>query len=57
MDRLLDTGESLLDASSLFRDFPTMFKIQSTPLIKDALVPVPLSFIEGVSFIEGFWSS
>ena len=29
--------------------------IQSTPLIKDALILVPLSFIEEVSFIEGFW--
>ena len=31
--------------------------IQSTPLIKDTLVPAPLSFIEGVSSTEGFWSS
>ncbi len=31
--------------------------LQSTPLITDTLVPRPLSFIEGVSFIEGFWSS
>ena len=32
-------------------------RIQSTPLIKDTLVPAPLSFIEGVSSTEGFWSS
>ena len=31
--------------------------MQSTPLIKDTLVPAPLSFIEWVSFIGGFWSS
>ena len=31
--------------------------LQSTPLIKDTLVPAPLSFIEGVSSTEGFWSS
>ena len=28
--------------------------VQSTPLITDTLVPRHLSFIEGVSFIEGF---
>ena len=32
-------------------------QVQSTPLIKDTLVPAPLSFIEGVSSTEGFWSS
>ena len=33
------------------------YVIQSTPLIKDTLVPAPLSFIEGVSSTERFWSS
>ena len=34
----------------------TMFVIQSTPLVTDTKGPRPLSFIEGVSPIEGFWS-
>ena len=30
--------------------------LQSTPLVTDTKGPRPLSFIEGVSPIEGFWS-
>ena len=39
------------------RGFIRQLTIQSTPLIKDTLVPAPRSFIEGVSSTEGFWSS